>query len=133
MDERAIFLIRDSLAQLIPIAGQADAMFNIRLLDTYPELYRIFAMDIDERDRSFVGLLVIAVERLRLHGAIMPAASVLLRERKVYRVVHDNYVAVGLTLIWTLRRCLGAGFTVEVERAWQKALVLQPDCVAVNG
>ncbi len=47
MDARSMSLIRDSLAKLIPIAGQADALFNVRLLDTYPDLYRLFATDID--------------------------------------------------------------------------------------
>lgn len=133
MDERSMSLIRDSLEKLIPIAEQANALFNVRLLDTYPDLYRLFAMDIDARQPNFVRSLAIAVARLQRHGAILPATSDVVGERKVYRLVHDNYEAVGLTLMWTLRRCLGTKFTFEVERAWQKALAVRRNSVAASG
>jgi hypothetical protein len=42
------------------------------------------------------------------------------RSHKIFRLVEMYYDALGETL--TLRRSLGAGFSCDVERAWNSAL-----------
>jgi hypothetical protein len=41
------------LNNLIPTAAKADAMFNARPLETYPDLYRVFASDFGPQEREF--------------------------------------------------------------------------------
>lgn len=122
MDERAMSLVLASLRSLIPKIEQADAMFNARLLETYPDIYRRFAMDIEPQERSPVQTLGLLLGHMGRFGAIAPAVKALAPSRKVCRLIDAHYEALAETLMWTLRRSLGATFTAEVERAWCGAL-----------
>jgi len=95
MDARTISLLRDSVAKLIHITEQADVLFNARLLDTFPEVYRIFAMDAEPEEQSFVAMLSLAVDRVHRCGAILSTVWELVGERKVFRMVQDHYGAIG--------------------------------------
>lgn len=111
MDGRAMSLVLASFETLVPKLEQADAMFGARLLETYPDVYRRFAADIEPQERSpmrTLGLLLGQSGRLEA-----PAPS-----RKVCRLVDAHHEALAEILIWTLRRSLGAAFATEVERAW---------------
>lgn len=122
MDERSITLISSSFAKLGSVAEQADALFNARLLDTWPDVYRLFAADIEPEERSLVKTLRLVLGRVGTCGAILPAVRTLAPFHKVCALVDAHYDSIGQTLIWTLRRSLGANFTAEVERAWHDAL-----------
>ncbi|MDW6023348.1 hypothetical protein SAZ10_16455 [Mesorhizobium sp. BAC0120] len=122
MDDRAISLILGSFRELIPMAEQADVLFNARLLDTCPDVYRLFAADVDPKDRTLVGTLRLIFGHINRFGAILPTVRALAGSHKVFRLIEVYYHELAEVLIWTLRRSLGFRFTTEVERAWHQAL-----------
>jgi len=122
MDERANCLVVASLKNLIPMTEQADAMFNARLLETYPDVYRVFASDFGPQERSFTRTIRLILGHLRCFGEIASTVKVLAQSDRICRLVDLHYQALAETLMWTLRRSLGATFTIEVERAWMGAL-----------
>src|SRR3569832_227813 len=122
MDEHNAFLGRQSIAKLTPMAERVDMLFNERLLDIYPDVYRLFALDISPAERRLTQTISIVLLHLGYFGAILPSVKALARSRKIFRLVEMHYDALGETLIWSLRRSLGAGFSCEVERAWNIAL-----------
>lgn len=97
-------------------------MFNVRLLDTHPDVYRLFVMDIELADRRLTNALAHILGHVRQCGAIAPTVTILARSHRVFRLIERHYEARAKTLVWTLRRSLGDGFTVDVERAWMGAL-----------
>lgn len=122
MDHRASSLIIASLDRLCPISQTVDDLFHLRLLDTYPDVYRFFIMDIEPRDLRLLHVLAHILGHVRQCGAIAPTVRTLARSHGVFRLIEAHYAALAETLIWTLRRSLGESFTVEVERAWMGAL-----------
>ena len=122
MDERSASLILSSVTKLMPMAERVDVLFNERLLDVYPDVYRLFALDIAPEERSLTQTIGLVLAHVRQFGAILPAVKALKRSRKMFGLVEMYYDALGETLIWTLRRSLGVGFSSEVERAWHSAL-----------
>ncbi|RTM07311.1 MAG: hypothetical protein EKK31_12060 [Hyphomicrobiales bacterium] len=122
MDEHTAFLIRSSIAKLTPMAERVDVLFNERLLDIYPDVYRLFALDISPEERKLTETISIVLVHLGYFGAILPTVKALAPSQRIFRLVEMYYDALGETLIWTLRRSLGAGFSSEVERAWNSAL-----------
>lgn len=101
-------------------------MFNARLLDAHPDVYRLFVVDIEPQERRLVQTLRFVLGHLGLFGGILPTVRALACSHKVCRLIDAHYEALRETLIWTLRRSLGAGFSVEVERAWHDALFGTP-------
>ncbi len=124
MDQCSLSLIENSIDKLEPIAEHVDAMFAARLLDTYPDVYRLFAIDIEPQARRLLPTLKLVVNSLPSFGALLPAVRALAYSRKVCRMVDANYQPIGETLLWTLRRSLGRSFTGEVERAWHRILFM---------
>lgn len=122
MHDRSAFLILSSVTKLMPMAERVDVLFNERLLDVYPDVYRLFALDIAPEERSLTRTIGLVLAHVRQSGAILPAVKALKRSRKIFGLVEMYYDALGETLIWTLRRSLGVGFSSEVERAWHSAL-----------
>ncbi len=126
MDDRSISLILSNIAKLMQMAERVDVMFNERLLDVHPDVYRLFVFDIPPAERKLTLAICRLMDQLRYHGAILPAVKALAQSNKTFRLVEMNYDALGETLIWTLRRSLGASFRCDVERAWRKALSRSP-------
>lgn len=122
MDPRSRSLILTNIVALFPIAQRADAMFANRLLETYPDIYRLFAMEIEPQERSLVLTLRLMFGNSRHFGELLPVVQELARSRGIYRLIEPHYRALAETLLWTLRRSLGPGFTIEAERAWQRVL-----------
>ncbi|MBY5364435.1 hemin receptor [Rhizobium leguminosarum] len=121
MNQQYISLVQESFAKLAPRADQVGLIFYDRLFEIFPEVRPLFAEDIRPQSRKLVQMLAVVVNGLQKLEAILPAVKELARRHKGYGVVEDHYNAVGLTLIWTLRRGLGDDFTPEVECAWNEA------------
>lgn len=120
--DRAISLIIASLDRLDPINQTVEDLFHLRLLDTYPDVYRFFVMDIEPGDRRLLNVLAHILGHVRQCGAVAPTVRTLAGSHRVFQLIEAHYAALAETLIWTLRRSLGDSFTVEVERAWMGAL-----------
>ena len=132
MNDRSRSLILTNIVALFPIAEQADAMFANRLLESYPEVYRLFAMEIEPQERSLVLTLRLIFGNSRHFGELLPIVQELARSRRIYRLIEPHYRALAETLLWTLRRSLGPGFTIEAERAWQRVLDGPPESVRMS-
>lgn len=117
MEKSAISEVLACIHDLCPIGQSADAIFGVRLLDTYPDIYRLFAMDIEPRDRRLMHVLGLVVAHVRNFEAVSPTVTALARSHKVFRLIAAHYEAIAETLIWELRRRLGERFTTETERA----------------
>lgn len=122
MDDRSISLMLSSIVKLMLMVERVDVMFNERLLDIYPDVYRLFVFDIPPAERKFTLTIGIVMDQLRHYGAILPAVKALAESNKTFRLVEMHYDALAETLIWTLRRSLGDSFRCDVERAWRNAL-----------
>ncbi|GAA5542270.1 hypothetical protein Brsp02_02898 [Brucella sp. NBRC 113783] len=130
MEEHSVSQILESLSKLIPATERVDNLFNSRLLEAYPDIYRVFAADIDPAERSLMQTLTVMLCEVRHFGSIRVTVRALTGTHKICRLIDTYYEALAETLVWTLRRSLGDCFTAEMERIWWEALYTthQADC-----
>jgi hemoglobin-like flavoprotein len=111
-------LVRESFAQIRPIADQAAALFYGRLFEVAPRYRALFTHGMDEQGKKLMQMIGIAVAHLDNLDAIIPAVQSLGRRHVNYGVQSADYDTVGEALLWTLAQGLGEAFTPDVERAW---------------
>lgn len=118
---RAISIVRDSFAQLMPIPDRVGGRFYHRLFQLAPETRAMFAEDMTEQRLKLVQTLATVVKHLDRLDPIMPAVHDLAIRHLDYGVQDEQYSLVGLALIETLREMLGTKFDGELEQAWRDA------------
>jgi hemoglobin-like flavoprotein len=111
-------LVRETFAQIRPIADQAAALFYGRLFEMVPHYRALFTHDMDEQGKKLMQMIGVAVAHLDNLGEIVPAVQALGERHVEYGVQSADYAVVGEALLWTLAQGLGDAFTAEVERAW---------------
>jgi hemoglobin-like flavoprotein len=115
-------LIRESWAQVAPIADTAATIFYDRLFELDPSLRSMFSRtDMASQRRNLMqtlGVVVASVDRL---DKIVPAVEALGRRHAGYGVQAAHFETVGQALLDTLGIGLGEGFTAEVRDAWATA------------
>ncbi len=114
-------LIRESWADVVPIADTAATLFYDRLFEIAPEVKPLFPGDMAEQGRKLMKTLIIVVNGLDKLPTILPAASVLAKRHVTYGVKPSHYTPVGAALLWALQRGLGSDWTPELEGAWSAA------------
>lgn len=102
----------------IPIADTAADLFYGRLFEIDPKLKALFPPAMAEQKRKLMAMITAAVRGLSDLGKLVPVVQDLGRRHAGYRVTEEHYATVGMALIDTLRKGLGAEFTPEVEQAW---------------
>ncbi len=107
MTEDQKTMIRDSFAQVAPIAAQAASLFYGRLFELDPGLRPLFKGDIEEQGRKLMATLAFAVSNLSNPGILVPAVQKLGARHLRYGVKDDHYEVVGTALLWTLGQGLG--------------------------
>jgi hemoglobin-like flavoprotein len=117
-------LVRDSFANVVPIAPQAAALFYDRLFVLDPSLRPLFKGGIAEQGRKLMAMLGTAVSNLGQLEAIVPVVQDLGRRHVAYGVQPAQYDTVAAALLWTLGQGLGAAFTPPVEAAWTEAYTI---------
>lgn len=125
MDQCTLLLVEKSLDHLDSVSDGVETMFAHRLLDAYPEVYRLFAMDLEPQARRILPTLRLVMDEIPRFGALLPSVRALACSREICRMVDAHYQPISETLLWTLRRSLGCRFTNEVERAWREMLLMQ--------
>jgi hemoglobin-like flavoprotein len=115
--------IRDTFAQITPIASVAAALFYGRLFEIAPETRRLFRYDVGtpgmaQQGAKLMQTLGVAVAHLDNLEAVIPTIEALARRHVVYGVEAAHYDLVGAALLWTLEQGLGEAFTPEVHEAW---------------
>ncbi|WP_323785370.1 globin family protein [Thalassovita sp.] len=122
MDEKAITLVQDSFALVVPIKDAAAEIFYANLFETAPQVKPYFAhSDMKDQGSKLMATLGVVVNGLRDLDKIVPVAQQLAIKHVDYGVQAEDYDAVGASLLFTLEKGLGDGFTAEVKDAWISA------------
>jgi hemoglobin-like flavoprotein len=121
MTPEQIALVQTSWAKVAPIADQAAEIFYDRLFEIAPAARPLFADDMTRQKRALMGMLATAVNGLNKLDTILPAVQALGERHVGYGAVDEHYDLVAASLLFTLRKGLGDGFTPDVEEAWTKA------------
>lgn len=115
--EQAV-LVKNSWAQVTPIADKAAELFYGKLFELDPSLRPLFKGDMTEQGRKLMTMISTAVNGLDKLNAIVPAVEQLGERHAGYGVKDKDYDTVGAALLWTLGAGLGDEFTPEVKQAW---------------
>jgi hemoglobin-like flavoprotein len=115
-------LIRESWAQVAPIADAAATIFYDRLFELDPSLRRLFSRtDMAGQRRNLMQTLAVVAASIDRLESIVPAVEALGRRHAGYRVEAAHFETVGQALLDTLAVGLGEDFTAEVRDAWATA------------
>jgi hemoglobin-like flavoprotein len=121
MTPHQVKAIQDSFAKVVPISEQAAALFYDRLFEIAPPVKSLFHGDMQEQGRKLMATLAFVVNGLGNLETVLPAASALAKRHVDYGVKAADYEPVGVALLWTLERGLGAQWTTELAAAWATA------------
>jgi hemoglobin-like flavoprotein len=111
-------LVRQTFAQVAPIADEAAAMFYARLFALDPSLQSLFAGDMTEQGRKLMRMIGLAVNGLDRLDDLVPVVRQLGARHVGYGVQDVHYDTVAEALLWTLAQGLGPSFTPEAKAAW---------------
>jgi hemoglobin-like flavoprotein len=115
-------LIRESWAQVAPIADAAATIFYDRLFELDPSLRGLFARtDMASQRRNLMQTLAVVVASISRLDTIVPAVEGLGRRHAAYGVEAGQFETVGQALLDTLAVGLGESFTAETREAWATA------------
>ncbi len=122
MQPDTIALVRDSFAQVRPIATQAAGLFYQRLFEIDPTTRPLFrSTDMAAQGAKLMATLGFVTAALDKLDQLIPAAEALARRHVGYGVTSAQYDTVGQALLWTLEQGLGEAFTPAVKAAWVEA------------
>ena len=122
MTPRQQTLMRESWAQVAPIADTAASIFYDRLFELDPSLRWLFSRtDMAGQRRNLMQTLAVVVASIDRLDAIVPAVEALGRRHSGYGVEAAHFETVGQALLDTLAIGLGEAFTTEVREAWATA------------
>ena len=122
MTPRQQTLIRESWAQVAPIADAAATIFYDRLFELDPSLRRLFSRtDMAGQRRNLIQTLAVVVASIDRLESIVPAVEALGRRHAGYGVEAAHFETVGQALLDSLAVGLGEDFTAEVRDAWATA------------
>ena len=115
-----IVLVQASFTRLVPMQDAIAEFFYDRLFEVAPKLRELFPSDLRHQKRKLMQMIATAVGGLNNLDKIIPAVKALGARHSGYGVTAAHYAIVGETLLWTLERGLGEGFTPEMRSAWAK-------------
>ena len=118
MKPEQVALVKDTWAQVAPIAEQAAELFYGKLFELNPEYRALFKGDMKSQGKMLMSMLNTAVVSLDKLDTIVPAVQSLGERHVGYGVVEADYAVVGEALLWTLEQGLGDAYTPEVQEAW---------------
>jgi methyl-accepting chemotaxis protein len=118
MNSNTIALVRQSWAQVVPIAPQAVALFYQNLFAADPALRPLFKGNMVEQGHKLTQMLGVAVSKLDDLETLVPVLQDLARRHVGYGVQASHYQTVGAALLKTLAQGLGDEFTPPVREAW---------------
>jgi hemoglobin-like flavoprotein len=121
MTPAQITLVQSSFAQVVPIAGQAAAIFYARLFELAPEVRSLFKGDMTAQGRKLMAMLKSVVDTLDRLDVLVPVAERLAERHVGYGAQPAHHAVVGAALLDTLQAGLGPAFTEEARAAWTVA------------
>jgi hemoglobin-like flavoprotein len=116
-------IIRQTFAEIEPIASVAAALFYNRLFEIAPETRALFQYELGgpgmvQQGAKLMQTIAVAVAHLDTLHTVLPAIEALARRHVAYGVEPAHYDIVGAALLWTLEQGLGGAFTPEARAAW---------------
>lgn len=117
---RTLELVQATWARIVPMADTVASHFYDRLFERNPSVRALFKSDPAHQRRKLMQTLGIAVDGLNDPQRLLPVLEQLGVRHAGYMVRDHHYDLVGETLLWTLRKGLGEGFTPETEAAWRE-------------
>jgi hemoglobin-like flavoprotein len=115
-------IVRQTWAEIVPIADATAALFYQRLFTIDPPARRLFgSKDMRVQGNQFMQMLSIFVRSLDELATMEPAIESCGRRHVGYGVLASDYDGVGRALLWAVEQVLGAGFTPAVRDAWAEA------------
>jgi len=115
-----IDLVRESFAQVAPIAEKAAELFYNRLFEIAPRLKPLFRGDIKRQGQMLMAMIARMVAGLDDPDSLIGDIEELGERHEGYGVQDGDYDAVGEALLWTLETGLGDAFSPEVREAWTR-------------
>lgn len=124
MNAKEVALVKESFLKIVPIADQAGALFYARLFELDPSLRPLFRGDLADQGRQLMTMIAMTVRSLEKLDTLVPVIRDLGVRHSAYGATEEHYATVGVALLWTLEKGLGAAFTAEVREAWTSAYLL---------
>ncbi len=119
MDLKDFQIIRETWAQVLPIADQAAELFYGRLFELSPEIENLFGgTDMAAQRGKLLTALNLTVQNVDNTDALAPVLQDLGRKHVSYGVKDEHYDTVGAALLWTLEQGLGDAFSEDARTAW---------------
>ena len=120
-----IRLMRDSFAELVPLADAVALAFYRRLFEIDPGLAPLFAgIDRLAQGRKLMAALAFVVNGADRPATLLAPLQALARRHVGYGVEDSHYETVGEALIDTLGAHFAARFTPALRDAWLAAYTL---------
>ena len=114
-------LLKESLAELEPVADQMVSYFYARLFVEHPPLRSMFPLVMDsQRDRLFRALINV-VQGIDHPEQLIPFLAQLGRDHRKYGVIASHYDAIGHCLVAAVREYSNGHWTADTERIWFQA------------
>jgi NAD(P)H-flavin reductase/hemoglobin-like flavoprotein len=95
--------------------------FYAHLFVSHPELRSMFPIQMQGQRDKFVTALGAIVSNADNLDDVMPFIEQLGRDHRRFSVVTEHYMAIGATLMATLKRFLGASWDAELADTWSQA------------
>ena len=111
-------LVKDTWAQVTPIADKAAELFYGKLFEMDPSIKPLFKSDMKEQGAKLMKTIGLAVGSLDRLDELIPIVQALGKRHVDYGVKAEHYATVGGALLWTLEQGLGDAFTPRVQEAW---------------
>jgi len=118
MTPERIRTVQSTWVKVLPIKALAAKLFYEKLFETDPSLRALFKGDMREQGEKLMQVIDAAVNGLSRLEHITAAIQELGRRHAAYGVKDQHYDTVGVALLWTLGKSLGAEFTPEAKDAW---------------
>ena len=122
MTPKQIDLVQTTFRQVVTNVDEAAGRFYAHLFALAPELRPLFTSNMHHQGDKFLAALAIMIFNLDREwpGGVPPFIQHLGLRHAHHGIPHTAYAVAWQALLQTLAEMLGAQFTPEVEKAWER-------------
>jgi hemoglobin-like flavoprotein len=121
MNDHTIGLVKEGFDLVEPIAPRAAALFYENLVEAAPSLQPLIKGDGVAQGARLMQMVELAVSKLDSSAMLSPTLRSLGRSLASHGFEDRHYDTAGGALLKTLRQCIGAAYTPDLEEAWTDA------------
>ena len=120
-----IQVLEHSFACIKPHATEFATNFYSNLFNDYPQVEPLFAnTNMTEQQKHLMDALILIINNLHKQDVLTDVLKNLGAKHVRYGAIEEHYSMVGKSLLKTLKSCLRADWTPEVENSWTNAYAL---------